>query len=63
MEHILRGFPAEILSSIEIDYCIIGHSERRKYFHETHKDISDKLERLLEEDIIPIFLCWREFRG
>ncbi len=47
---------AEILASLELEYCIIGHSERRKHFAETGKEIADKLERLKENNIIPI-LC------
>ncbi len=46
---------AEMLSSIDVDYCIIGHSERRKYFNETSKDLVAKVERLLEYGIQPIF--------
>ncbi|MDD3724400.1 MAG: triose-phosphate isomerase [Bacteroidales bacterium] len=47
---------SEMLSELEIDYCIIGHSERRKYFNESNKEISEKLQRLLEKEITPI-LC------
>jgi triosephosphate isomerase len=46
---------AEMLSSIDVDYCIVGHSERRKYFNETSKDLSLKVEQLLEYGIQPIF--------
>ena len=37
-------------------YCIIGHSERRKYFNETDSDVSKKLSLLLKNNITPI-LC------
>ncbi len=46
---------AEMLSSIDVDYCIVGHSERRKYFKETSKELSLKVEQLLEYGIQPIF--------
>ena len=43
------------LKSIGVGYSIIGHSERRMYYDD-NKYVSDKLKRLLEEDIVPI-LC------
>jgi triosephosphate isomerase (TIM) len=48
---------AEMLNSIGIKYCIIGHSERREYFGETNKMLADKLNILLQHDITPIFCC------
>lgn len=46
---------AEMLASMEVGYCVIGHSERRKYFGETDELLAEKTERLLENNIIPIF--------
>src|SRR5215217_2251455 len=34
---------AEMLHSIGIKYCIIGHSERREYFGESNKMLADKV--------------------
>src|SRR6266481_1298359 len=34
---------AEMLHSIGIPYCIIGHSERREYFHESNAELADKI--------------------
>jgi len=48
---------ASMLSSMNMDYCIIGHSERRKYFGETHEMLAQKVDRLLEYGIEPIFCC------
>ena len=48
---------AEMLNSIGIRYCIIGHSERREYFAETNQQLADKLDRCLENSITPIFCC------
>ncbi|MDD2192293.1 MAG: triose-phosphate isomerase [Bacteroidales bacterium] len=48
---------AQMLASMNIDYCIVGHSERRKYFHETNQEISTKVVKLLESGISPIFCC------
>ncbi|GAO43957.1 triose-phosphate isomerase [Flavihumibacter petaseus] len=47
----------EMLQSIGIRYCIIGHSERREYFHETNADLAAKTDLLLEMDIRPVFCC------
>lgn len=43
-----------MLHSIGCHYCIIGHSERRKYFAETDALVNEKLLRLLAAGIIPI---------
>ena len=45
---------AKMLQSRNIDYCIVGHSERRKYFNETNQDVAEKVNKLLEADINPI---------
>jgi len=47
----------EMLKSIGIQYCVIGHSERREYFGESNQVLAEKLNLLLENDIIPIFCC------
>lgn len=47
----------EMLKEIGVDYCIIGHSERREYFAETDETVNLKLKKLLSSsEIIPI-LC------
>jgi len=46
-----------MLVSMEVEYCIIGHSERRKYFGESHEFLTRKLDALLKHNIIPIFCC------
>lgn len=48
---------ASMLESMDIDYCIIGHSERRKYYGETNKLLAEKANALLEHGIIPIYCC------
>jgi len=45
---------ASILKSIDIKYCIIGHSERRQYFGDTDDIIKQKWFRLREAGINPI---------
>lgn len=45
---------ATMLKSLGVDYCIVGHSERRKYFHESDQDVAQKIDKLLQQDITPI---------
>ena len=45
-----------MLEELGIDYCIIGHSERREYFAETDETVNKKLLRLFDSTILPI-LC------
>ncbi len=45
-----------MLEELEVDYCIVGHSERRQYFNETDETVNKKLVRLFKGTIIPI-LC------
>lgn len=45
-----------------VDYAIIGHSERRHVFLETDKDIRNKVQAALRNDIKPI-LCVGETAG
>ena len=46
---------ARMLKSIDVDYCIIGHSERRKYFGETNEILAEKINRLIENGMSPIY--------
>jgi len=48
---------AKMLESMGVEYCIIGHSERRKFFKETDKELTQKAELLLKYNILPIFCC------
>ena len=45
---------AEMLESMEIDYCIVGHSERRGYYGETDKIVAAKVDQLLKHGLKPI---------
>jgi triosephosphate isomerase len=37
-----------------VDFVIIGHSERRKFFGETDQDVNNKVKAALRHDITPI---------
>ena len=45
-----------MLKEIGVDYCVVGHSERREYFAETDDSVNKKLRALLAAGITPI-LC------
>lgn len=47
----------EMLHSMEINYCIIGHSERREYFNESNATLAEKINLCLANEITPIFCC------
>ena len=48
---------ADQLVSYGVEYCIIGHSERRQDQKESDEEIHDKVERLFEAGITPILCC------
>jgi len=43
-----------------LKYCLVGHSERRAYFNETSKMLAEKVNRLLENKLTPVFCCGEE---
>ena len=45
---------AEMLKSINVDYVIIGHSERRQYFVETDETVNKKVKKALSVGLKPI---------
>ncbi|KRK08783.1 triose-phosphate isomerase [Lactobacillus pasteurii DSM 23907 = CRBIP 24.76] len=47
----------KVLNEMGIHYCIIGHSERRGYFHETDEDINKKAKALFANNVTPILCC------
>ena len=47
---------APMLKELNIDYVVLGHSERRQYFNETNETVNKKVIKALEEGIDPI-LC------
>ena len=53
---------AEMLQSLGIKYCILGHSERREYFFETNKQLADKINLCFQNHITPVFCCGEPLR-
>lgn len=47
----------EMLHSLQVAYCVIGHSERREYFSETNDMLAAKINLCIENFITPIFCC------
>lgn len=45
---------AATLTSFKVKYCLIGHSERRKYFKETTLDAGIKFDQAIDSGLIPI---------
>lgn len=59
VHHELKGaftgeISAELLKEAQVDFCIIGHSERRAYYNENDEKINQKARLLIERSITPI---------
>ena len=44
----------KMLKSINVDYVIIGHSERRQYFNETDETVNKKIKSAFRDELKPI---------
>ncbi|MFT9097193.1 triose-phosphate isomerase [Liquorilactobacillus sp.] len=47
----------KVLKEMGVDYVVIGHSERRDYFHETDEDINKKAHAIFKNGLLPIICC------
>jgi triosephosphate isomerase len=46
---------AAMLQSVGVEYVILGHSERRQYFHEDNQLLEAKVKAVLQQGLKPIF--------
>lgn len=46
---------AKMIASVGCQYTLVGHSERRSYYHETSEILREKVEIALENGLTPIF--------
>ena len=47
----------KVLNEMGMNYVIIGHSERREYFHETDEEINKKAKAIFANNMTPILCC------
>lgn len=43
-----------LLESYNIEYVLIGHSERRQYFHESDEDVNKKIKAAFRNNLLPV---------
>ncbi len=48
---------AEMLKSVDANYVILGHSERRTFYYETDELINEKIKISLQNNLTPIICC------
>ena len=46
-----------MLNEIGVDYCVLGHSERRQYFGETDEGVNKRAKAAFAAGITPIICC------
>lgn len=47
----------DMLKALGVEWCIIGHSERRQMFNETDETVNLKAKKLFEKGLTPILCC------
>ncbi|MFO8055650.1 MAG: triose-phosphate isomerase, partial [Bacteroidales bacterium] len=48
---------ADMIRSAGAEYVVLGHSERRQYFGESHDFLKLKTEAVLDQGLQPVFCC------
>jgi triosephosphate isomerase (TIM) len=46
-----------MLKSLNVEYVILGHSERRQYFAETDETVNNKVKAAFANELTPIMCC------
>ena len=46
---------ADMIASCNAELVLVGHSERRQYFKETNQMLAEKLNRVLENNLTPVY--------
>ena len=52
---------ADMLKEFGVEYVLVGHSERRMFFHETNHTMAKKIDAVIMNNMIPVF-CFGEER-
>lgn len=47
----------DMLASLGVSHVVLGHSERREYYHEDNAWLAAKTDRVLSAGLTPIFCC------
>ena len=55
------GAVAAVMVQDMVSYAVVGHSERRRYFHETNQDIANKVSEAAAAKITPILCVDRSY--
>ena len=50
-----------MLSEAGVKYVILGHSERREYFHESDRELNLKVKKAFQYGLTPILCCGETF--
>ena len=48
---------AAMVASTGAQSVLVGHSERRQYFHESYQDLTEKVQGALANKLTPVFCC------
>lgn len=47
----------EMLRAVGATHVLVGHSERREYFHETNEILLEKVKKVISMGLTPIYCC------